>query len=149
MLSTFQPETRVDARKTLEGFGNGLAGRGPALNEAIEALNPFVTHLLPVMHALSDPPTELRGLFPALGRTLRQAAPVAAAQVAWLTQMADVFAAIGRNPRALQDTIGESAPTLEVATESLHVQTPSSPGSRTCRAASNPPQRSCGARCRP
>ena len=124
VLSTFQPETRVDARKTLEGFGNGLAGRGPALNQAIESLNPFVTHLLPVMHALSDPHTELRGLFPALGRTLRQAAPVASAQVAWLTEMADVFAAIGRDPRALQDTIDESAPTLEVATESLHVQTP-------------------------
>ena len=67
VLSTFQPETRVDARQALQGFGNGLAGRGPALNRTIEELRPFLTRLEPVMRALSARPTELRGLFPALG----------------------------------------------------------------------------------
>ncbi len=123
-LSTFQPETRVDARRTLEGFGNGLAGRGPALNRTIEELRPFLTRLEPVMRALSARPTELRGLFPALGQTLRQAAPVAALQAAWIADMADTFAAIGRDPVALQDTIEESAPTLDAAIASFQVQTP-------------------------
>ena len=124
MLSTFQPETRVDARQALQGFGNGLAGRGPALNRTIEELRPFLTRLEPVMRALSARPTELRGLFPALGQTLRQAAPVAAVQAAWIADMADTFAAIGRNPRALQETIEESAPTLDAAIASFQVQTP-------------------------
>ena len=124
VLSTFQPETRVDARQALQGFGNGLAGRGPALNRTIEELRPFLTRLEPVMRALSARPTELRGLFPALGQTLRQAAPVAAVQAAWIADMADTFAAIGSNPRALQETIEESAPTLDAAIASFQVQTP-------------------------
>ena len=41
MLSIFQPETRDDARAALEGFGDGLAGRGPDINVAIHELGPF------------------------------------------------------------------------------------------------------------
>ena len=124
MLSTFQPETRVDARKALQGFGDGLAGRGPAVNTTIEELRPFVYRLDIVMRALSDPKTELRGLFPALGQTFRQAAPVAAVQAAWVAHMADTFSAVGRNPRALQETIEETPPTLDAAIASFRVQTP-------------------------
>jgi virulence factor Mce-like protein len=124
VLSTFQPETRVDARRALQGFGDGLAGRGPALNRTIEELRPFLTRLEPVMRALSAQRTELRGLFPALGLALRQAAPVAAVQVGWISAMADTFEAVGRNPRALQETIEESAPTLDAAIASFQVQTP-------------------------
>jgi hypothetical protein len=38
--------------------------------------------------------------------------------------MATTFAAIGRDPEALRETIEESPPTLQVATESFRVQTP-------------------------
>jgi virulence factor Mce-like protein len=124
LLETFEPQTRVDARRTLAGFGDGLAGRGPALNVAIEELNPFLARLTPVMRALSDPDTELRNLFPALGATVAQAAPVAEVQARWLGAMADTFAAIGRDPQALRETIDESPPTLAAATASLRVQTP-------------------------
>jgi phospholipid/cholesterol/gamma-HCH transport system substrate-binding protein len=124
LLETFEPETRDAARKTLVGFGDGLAGRGPALNVTIEELNPFLTRLTPVMRALSDPDTELRNLFPALGATVAQAAPVADVQARWITEMADTFAAIGRDPEALRETIDESPPTLAAATTSLRVQTP-------------------------
>ena len=124
VLSTFQPETRDDARKALQGFGDGLAGRGPAINRTIEALRPFLTRLEPVMRALSARSTELRLLFPALEQALRQAAPVAGVQAAWFGEMADTFAAIGRDPVALQETIEETPPTLAAATESFRVQTP-------------------------
>jgi virulence factor Mce-like protein len=124
VLSTFAPETRVDARNTLQGFGDGLAGRGSSLNRAFGELNPFLARLLPVMRTLSDRRTELRLLLPALGRTFAQAEPVAGAQARWIADMADVFAAIGRDPQALAATIEESAPTLQTATDSFAVQTP-------------------------
>jgi hypothetical protein len=76
------------------------------------------------MRALSARSTELRGLFPALGQTLRQVAPVATVQAAWIADMADTFTAIGSNPRALQETIEETAPTLDAAIASFQVQTP-------------------------
>jgi virulence factor Mce-like protein len=124
VLSIFDPKTRRGAQRALQGFGDGLAGRGPSLNQAIAELNPFVRHLTPVMRSLSDPGAELDRLFPALGRAAAEAAPVADVQVKWISDMADTFEAIGRDPRALQETIEESPPTLEAATRSFEVQTP-------------------------
>lgn len=124
VLSTFQPQTRRDARRALHGFGDALAGRGSALNVTIEELRPFLTYLQPVMRSLSAPGTELRRLVPALDAALGQAAPVADTQAQWIADMADTFAAIGRDPTALQETIEEAAPTLDAATASFRVQTP-------------------------
>src|SRR5215210_764713 len=124
VLSTFEPETRDDARKSLQGFGNAIAGRGPAINTTIRSLEPFTRYLLPVMRNLSDPKTELRNFFPGLGAAAAEAAPVARVQARWFSEMATTFAAIGRDPEALRETISESPPTLQVATESFRVQTP-------------------------
>ena len=124
VLSSFPPETRADARKSLQGFGNSIAGRGPAINTTIRELEPFTRYLLPVMRNLSDPKTELRGFFPGLGAATAQAAPVAQVQARWFGEMATTFAAIGRDPEALRETIEESPSTLQAATESFQVQTP-------------------------
>jgi len=124
VLSSFPPETRADARKSLEGFGNSVAGRGPAINTTIGELEPFTRYLLPVMRNLSDPKTELRDFFPGLGAAAAEAAPVARVQARWLGEMATTFAAIGRDPEALRETIEESPPTLQAATESFRIQTP-------------------------
>ena len=124
VLSMFPPQTRDDARKSLEGFGSSIAGRGPAINTTIRELEPFTRFLLPVMRNLSDRDTELRNFFPSLGRAAAEAAPVAEVQARWFGDMATTFAAIGRDPQALRETIEESPPTLEAATESFRVQTP-------------------------
>jgi phospholipid/cholesterol/gamma-HCH transport system substrate-binding protein len=124
VLSTFSPQTRDDARKSLEGFGNSIAGRGESINIVIRELEPFTRHLLPVMRNLSDPDTELRNFFPALGAAAAEAAPVAEVQARWFGEMATTFAAISRDPNALRETIEESPPTLAAATESFRVQTP-------------------------
>ena len=142
VLSTFQPETRVDARKALQGFGDGLAGRGPALNTTIEELRPFVTRLDIVMRALSDPKTELRGLFPALGRTLRQAAPVAVVQADWVAEMADTFAAVGRNPRPSRRRSRRPRRRWMPPSRRSGCRRRSSCISRTCPAACSPLRRS-------
>ena len=124
VLSMFPPQTRDDARKSLEGFGSSIAGRGPAINTTIRELEPFTRFLLPVMRNLSDRDTELRNFSPSLGRAAAEAAPVAEVQARWFGDMATTFAAIGRDPQALRETIEESPPTLEAATESFRVQTP-------------------------
>ena len=124
VLSTFAPETRNDARDSLEGFGNSIAGRGPAINTTIRELEPFTRYLLPVMRNLSDPDTELRNFFPGLGAAAAEAAPVAQVQARWFGEMATTFAAMSRDPQALRETIEESPPTLQAATESFRVQTP-------------------------
>jgi virulence factor Mce-like protein len=124
VLSTFPPRTRDDARKSLEGFGNAIAGRGEAINTTIGELEPFIRYLLPVMRNVSSPESELRNLFPSLGRAAAQAAPVADVQARWFGEMATTFAAISRDPDALRETIEESPPTLAAATESFRVQTP-------------------------
>ena len=124
VLSAFAPETRDDARKSLEGFGNSIAGRGKDINIVIGELEPFTRYLLPVMRNLSDPDTELRNFFPALGAAAAEAAPVAEIQARWFGEMATTFAAISRDPNALRETIEESPPTLAAATESFRVQTP-------------------------
>jgi virulence factor Mce-like protein len=124
VLSTFPAQTRRDSQAALDGFGDAFAGRGPDLNTAIRELNPFLRHLLPVMENLSDPDTELRNLFPALGAAAAEAAPVAEVQARLFGVMADTFAAMSRDPQALRETIEESPPTLVAATESFRVQTP-------------------------
>jgi virulence factor Mce-like protein len=124
VLSTFAPRTRDDARKSLEGFGDSIAGRGPAINITIRELEPFTRYLLPVMRNLSSRKTELRNFFPGLGAAAAEAAPVAQVQARWFAEMATTFAAISRDPNALRETISESPPTLDAAIQSFRVQTP-------------------------
>ncbi len=124
MLSTFAPRTRSDAQKALIGFGDSFAGRGNQINDTIRELRPFLVHLGPVMRNLSSPKSELRNLVPALAAAAAQVAPVAEVQAQLFGDLADTFAAINRDPRALQETIEETPPTLAAATASFRVQTP-------------------------
>ena len=124
VLAAFPPEVRSSARTATAGFGDALAGRGEAINTVIRELNPFLRHLQPVMTALAAPSTELVRLIPALARTFAETAPVAEVQARLFGEMATTFAAIGRDPTALRETLEESPPTLEAATSSFRVQTP-------------------------
>ncbi|MBA3264516.1 MAG: MCE family protein [Thermoleophilaceae bacterium] len=124
VLSTFQPRTRASAQLALEGFGDAFAGRGGQINTTIRELRPFLVHLEPVMRDLSDPKSELRNLVPALSAAAAEVAPVAELQGRLFGELADTFAAIDRDPGALQETIEQTPPTLAAATESFRVQTP-------------------------
>jgi virulence factor Mce-like protein len=120
----FDDETRASTREAIQGFGDALAGRGPSLNQTIRELSPLLRRLEPVARNLSDPRTELGGLFPRLGRALRELAPVAAVQGDFYAGAATTFAAIGRDPDSLRATIEEGPPTLDASIRSLRVQTP-------------------------
>src|SRR4051812_45744063 len=80
VLNTFDLKTRIGARKSLEGFGNALAGRGGDLNEAIGLLPPLLTNLESVTVNLTDPRTHFDRFFPALARAARIVAPAAQTQ---------------------------------------------------------------------
>jgi virulence factor Mce-like protein len=124
VLGMFAPRTRVDAQKALLGFGDGLAGRGNQINDTIRELRPFVARLGPVMRNLSSPKSELRNLVPALAAAAAEVAPVAEVQAQLFADLGTTFAALNRDPRALQETIEETPPTLAAATASIRVQTP-------------------------
>jgi virulence factor Mce-like protein len=124
LFATFDRETRPHIRAATAGFGDAFAGRGGSLNRSIEALNPLLRSLTPVMRDLSDPQTELDRFIVEMGRAAGQVAPVARTQAELFGDMADTFAAVGRDPAALKQTIERGAPTLDAAISSFRVQRP-------------------------
>jgi virulence factor Mce-like protein len=124
LLNTFDFKTRQNAQDAVTGFGNAFAGRGQDINTALTSLAPFFRYLEPVMATLSDPDTELDEFFKQIGRAAGQVAPVAEVQARLFSEMADTFAAIGRNPDALRATIDQTPPTLDVAIRSFRNQRP-------------------------
>src|SRR4051812_2156838 len=123
VLNTFNLPTRIGTRRSLPGFGNGLAGRGQDLNEAIALLPPLLTTLRPVALNLADPRTKLVRFFPALERAARLVAPVARVQAALFENLDTTFTALSEVARPfIQDTITQSPPTLEQATRDLPIQ---------------------------
>ena len=124
MLSTFAPETRDDARNVARGLRQ--LDRGPRAGDQHHDPRARALHALPAARDAEPvrPDTELRNFFPGLGAAAAEAAPVAEVQARWFGEMATTFAAIARDPQALRETIEESPPTLQVATESFRVQTP-------------------------
>jgi virulence factor Mce-like protein len=123
-LNTFDAQTRQNSQDSLNGFGDAFAGRGADLNSAIQGLAPFFRYLQPVMANLSDPTTHLDEFFKQIGRTSAQVAPVARVQAELFSNMADTFAAIGRDPTALQQTIEKGPPTEITSIHSFRVQRP-------------------------
>ena len=123
-LNTFDFETRQNAQEAVAGFGDALSGRGQDINTAIQSLAPFFAYLRPVMANLADPETELDEFFRQIGRAAAQVAPVAEVQSRLFSEMADTFAAIGRNPDTLRATIDLTPPTLDVAVRSFRAQRP-------------------------
>jgi ABC-type transporter Mla subunit MlaD len=124
IANTFDAPTRENSRRNLAGFGDAFAGRGYSLNLAIESLRPLLVNLKPVSGALLEPATRFERFFPALGRTARAVAPVAAEQAELFAFMATAFAAISADPEALRETISEGVGTLETGVEVLPRQVP-------------------------
>ena len=124
VFSTFDTKTRDASRLALKGFGDAFAGRGESLNAAIGALNPFLTHLEPVMRNLADPRTQLNQFFKEIGNASAEVAPVAKVQAELFTNMADTFHAFDHNPGALRASIEKGPPTLDTGIRSFRVQEP-------------------------
>jgi virulence factor Mce-like protein len=123
VLNTFDLKTRLGARKSLVGFGDTLAGRGPDLNAAIALLPPLLTNLEPVAANLSSPATRLARFFPSIERAARIVAPAAQAQGQLFENLDTTFTALASVARPfIQQTIVKSPPTLDTAIVGLPIQ---------------------------
>jgi virulence factor Mce-like protein len=123
VFNTFDLRTRTGIRKSLEGFGGGIAGRGQDLNRAIELLPPLLSNLEPVMVNLTDARTRFARFFPALARAARIVAPAARTQGELFANLDTTFTALSRVARPfIQETITKSPPTLDTAIADFPVQ---------------------------
>ena len=120
----FDAELRRNQQRILEGYGNAFAGRGQSINQAINDLVPFMTHLEPVMEALSAPSTRLARFWRENREFAGQVAPVARTYAQLFVHMADTFEALTVNPERLRQTIERGAPTLEQGIRSFPIQRP-------------------------
>jgi virulence factor Mce-like protein len=124
IYDSYNGPTRAAVQENLVGFGNALAGRGPAINDTLASLPSLLGNLAPVAHYLSQPSTELTRFLRSLNAFTSAVAPVAQTNVQLFADMATTFKAISSNPADLQQTIKESPATLQVSTQSLKLQTP-------------------------
>lgn len=120
VFSMFDEPTREAIQANLTEFGNALAGRGPALNEAIGALKPLLPRLQRVMHDLSDPHSGLAAFFRASAQAASEVAPVAEVQAQMFVELDTTLAAFADVARPyLQETISKTPPTLLTMTQTL------------------------------
>jgi ABC-type transporter Mla subunit MlaD len=125
VFNMFDPKTRQGARNSLQGIGDGFAGRGQALNVAIEELRPLLRDLEPVAANLAAPQTRLDRFFRELGDAAGEAAPVAEQQASLFVNMDATFAALAAVARPfIQQTISESPPTEDVGIQQFPLQRP-------------------------
>jgi phospholipid/cholesterol/gamma-HCH transport system substrate-binding protein len=124
LLDTFDRRTRAGQRKLVRGSAEALYGRGADINRAIGTLPPFLAHLTPVAHVLAEPSTGLRAFIENLDAGVRVLAPVGEQWAQSFADGATTFAAISRDPRALDRTIAETPPTLAVGEHSLRSSRP-------------------------
>jgi virulence factor Mce-like protein len=119
-LSTFDEPTQIAMQENLVEFGNALGGRGVQLNEVIGRLPAVLEYLEPVMTNLSSPETGLDRFVSALAATAAEVGPVAEQQAQSFVSLDTTFAAFAAVARPyIQETISESPPTLDVATETF------------------------------
>lgn len=111
VITTFDEQTRKAIVANTNYFGNGLAGRGGDLNEAIQSFGPLLTVLQPVAQNLSDPRTELGQTIRSLQRTASEVAPVAETQGDLIRNLDTTFRALDEVARPfIQQTISEGVP---------------------------------------
>ena len=114
VLSMFTPPTRAGVAATTTGFGDALAGRGAALNNAIGAFVPLVTDLTPAARTLAAPSTNLAGFLRGLGALAAALAPVASRQADLYVNLDTTFRALAGVARPyLQDWIAQTPPTFQ------------------------------------
>ena len=120
----FDQKTRTAIQKNTINFGDGLAGRGLGLNEAIATLRPLVTNAIPALRNLAAPKTGFRELWYALDRPAEQTARVAQQNANLFSDLDTFFKAWAGAAPSLERTIEGGPPALQQATYSLPYEAP-------------------------
>jgi virulence factor Mce-like protein len=118
-LNTFDYRTRNGLRGVLRAAGNGFAGRGGDLNNAIDAAGPLVVHLRSVAANLASPRTDLPGMIRGLGAAASAVDPEAATLVDLFDAGATTLRAIDDAGGSVGESIDEVPPTEAVGTRAL------------------------------
>jgi ABC-type transporter Mla subunit MlaD len=114
VLSMYDARTRTGVAAATIGYGEGLAGRGANLNDAIHAFVPLVTDLGPVARNLASPKTDFGGFFHGLERFSAAVAPVAQTQAQLYVNLATTFRALASVAYPfLQNWISQTPPTFQ------------------------------------
>ncbi len=125
VFNMFDTPTRTAIQANLLEFGNALAGRGVALNEAIGEFKPLVERLTPVMRNLADPNTGLANFVSSLSATAAEVAPVAEIQGQLFADLDTTFAALARVSRPfIQESISRSPATEDTTIRATPVIRP-------------------------
>jgi virulence factor Mce-like protein len=123
-LNAFDTATRKNFKSVTVSLGDGFAGRGQDLNRAIQAFEPLLRHVVPVMHNLSASETDLDGLLRGLDSAAQAAEPVAGDLGGLFDGAATTLNAIARENDSFGRLITDTPPTERVATVALRRITP-------------------------
>jgi virulence factor Mce-like protein len=123
-LNAFDKATRKNFEAVTIDFGDGFAGRGQDLNRAIQAFEPLLRHLTPVMRNLSARETDLDGLLRGLDSAARAVEPVSVQLGGLFDGAATTLNAIAREDDSFGRVIAETPETERVATVALRRITP-------------------------
>ena len=123
-LNAFDTATRKHFAETTVSFGDGFAGRGQDLNRAIQAFEPLLRHLTPVMTNLAAPQSDLDGMLRGLDSAAQAVQPVAVQLGGLFDGAATTLGAIARENASFGRFISEGPLTERVATAALARVTP-------------------------
>lgn len=121
---TFDRATRRGFRTVVRAMSDGLAGRGQALGDAIDATPVAARRAATVLAALADPRTDLRGLLRHGAGLAEALAPVAGDLAATVGHLARIADAIVRERRAWQSSLVELPATLRATRTAARRLTP-------------------------
>jgi ABC-type transporter Mla subunit MlaD len=119
-FNMFDEETRKSIQRSLTGFGNSFAGRGPQINNAFGSLRELAESSGGPLRTLVAPSTNFGGFWRALEDLSATVAPVAETQASMFVALDRTFAALARVSRPyIQETIEKSPETLDAVTADL------------------------------
>jgi virulence factor Mce-like protein len=118
-FNMFTPRTRAASAVNFDNFGDGFAGRGGDLNDALHGLQPLVDNLLPVTGNLLDPRTRWAQLFPSLEQAAHEVLPVSVQEAQLFAFLDETFTPLSQATDSLQAAIAGGPPSLKTATQQL------------------------------
>ena len=122
VFNMFSPRTRTAVKINFNSFGDGFAGRGADLNQALSELEPLVDHLLPVTSNLLDPQTRWAQLFPSLEQAAHEVVGVADQEAQLFAGLDQTFTPLSQATPSLQAAIAGGPPALHTGTQQLPAQ---------------------------
>lgn len=124
LFGLFDAQASRDLRTAVTGFGDGLAGRGPALGTALGAFARLLPPLERVAGTLAAPSAGLGPFLEASARFSGALAPVADRLASLTSGGATTFAALAADPVALGAALRAAAPAERAVTRAFTAASP-------------------------